>query len=53
MRENSRSTMSQDRENSPVGDRYRSPEPNGRSPSPKDDGDDDHHASPSGRESQD
>ncbi|RWV82520.1 hypothetical protein GW17_00055978 [Ensete ventricosum] len=52
MRENRRSTTSQDRENSPVGDRYRSPEPNGRSLSPKDDGDDDRHASPGGRESQ-
>ncbi|URD80440.1 splicing factor [Musa troglodytarum] len=53
VRENSRSPMSQDRENSPAGGGYQSPETNRRSPSPKDDRDDDGHASPRPSESQD
>lgn len=53
VRENSRSPMSQDRDNSPVGGGYQSPETNRRSPSPKDDRDEDGHASPRASESQD
>ncbi|RWW16928.1 hypothetical protein BHE74_00030019 [Ensete ventricosum] len=54
VRENSRSPMSQDRENPPVGGGgYQSPETNRQTPSPKDDRDDDRHASPRPSESQD
>lgn len=50
-RDNSRSPMSQERESPPLGERHRSPETNGRSPSPRDDRDDGNHLSPRGSES--